>query len=102
MKLINQHIRGAYQDWAIVGAFGDNLKKSAHGLAKSQNLSDSDLAKLERFGILINYNGYGANVDDLHYHPADLFNLMLPYKNPLDYLATTIDPNTGTITNPCN
>tara|TARA_B110001450_G_scaffold66045_1_gene62515 strand:+ start:592 stop:933 length:342 start_codon:yes stop_codon:yes gene_type:complete len=22
--------------------------------------------------------------------------------DPLDYLATTIDPNTGTITNPCN
>ncbi|MGB1403972.1 MAG: DHH family phosphoesterase [Porticoccaceae bacterium] len=85
--LINQHIRGAYQEWAIVGAFGDNLKKSAHGLAKSQNLSDSDLAKLERLGILINYNGYGATVDDLHYHPADLFNLMLPYKNPLDFIS---------------
>ena len=80
--LINQHIRGAYQEWAIVGAFGDNLKKSAHGLAKSQNLSDSDLAKLERLGILINYNGYGANVDDLHYHPADLFNFCLLYTSP--------------------
>lgn len=85
--LINQHLKGAYQEWAIVGTFGDNLKKSAHGLAKSQNLSDSDLAKLERLGILINYNGYGANVDDLHYHPADLFNLMLPYNNPLDFIS---------------
>lgn len=85
--LINQHLKGAYQEWAIVGTFGDNLKKSAHGLAKSQNLSDSDLAKLERLGILINYNGYGATVDDLHYHPADLFNLMLPYKNPLDFIS---------------
>ena len=85
--LINQHLKGAYQQWAIVGTFGDNLKKSAHGLAKSQNLSDLDLAKLERLGILINYNGYGATVDDLHYHPADLFNLMLPYKNPLDFIS---------------
>ena len=85
--LINQHLKGAYEHWAIVGTFGDNLKKSAHGLAKSQNLSDLDLAKLERLGILINYNGYGANVDDLHYHPAGLFNLMLPYKNPLDFIS---------------
>jgi hypothetical protein len=85
--LINQHLKGAYQQWAIVGTFGDNLKKSAHVLAKSQNLSDLDLAKLERLGILINYNGYGANVDDLHYDPADLFNLMLPYKNPLDFIS---------------
>ena len=85
--LINQHLKGAYQEWAIVGTFGDNLKKSAHGLAKSQNLSDLDLAKLERLGILINYNGYGATVDDLHYHPADLLNLMLPYKNPLDFIS---------------
>ena len=85
--LINQHLKGAYQHWAIVGTFGDNLKKSAHGLAKSQNLSDLDQVKLERLGILINYNGYGATVDDLHYHPADLFNLMLPYKNPLDFIS---------------
>jgi hypothetical protein len=85
--LINQHLKGAYQQWAIVGTFGDNLKKSAHVLAKSQNLSDLDLAKLERLGILINYNGYGATVNDLHYHPADLFNLMLPYKNPLDFIS---------------
>ena len=85
--LINQHLKGAYQHWAIVGTFGDNLKKSALGLAKSQNLSDLDLVKLERLGILINYNGYGATVDDLHYHPADLFNLMLPYKNPLDFIS---------------
>ena len=85
--LINQFLKGAYQEWAIVGIFGDNLKKLAHCLAKSQNLSDSDLTKLERLGILINYNGYGANIGDLHYHPADLFNLMLPYKDPLDFIS---------------
>ena len=85
--LINQHLKGAYQEWAIVGTFGDNLKKSAHGLAKSQNLSHSHITKLECLGVLINYNGYGATVDDLHYDPADLFNLMIPYKNPLDFIS---------------
>ena len=85
--LINQHLKGAYQQWAVVGTFGDNLKKSAHGLAKSQKLSVTDLAKLERLGILINYNGYGSTIDELHYHPADLFNLMLPYQSPLDFIS---------------
>ena len=85
--LVNQHLKGAYIRWAIVGAFGDNLKKSACGLAKSDNLSESELAKLEVLGILINYNGYGSSVSDLHYHPADLFKLMLPYKNPLDFIS---------------
>ena len=85
--LVNQYLKGAYIRWAIVGAFGDNLKKTAHGLAKSYNLSESELSKLEVLGILINYNGYGASVSDLHYHPADLFKLMLPYKNPLDFIS---------------
>jgi hypothetical protein len=85
--LVNQYLGGAYQQWAIVGSFGDNLKKSAHGLAKSQSLSNLELAQLERLGILLNYNGYGADLDDLHYHPADLFKLKLPYKNPLYFIA---------------
>ena len=85
--LINHYLRGAFQNWATVGTFGDNLKKSALGLAKSQNISQSQLAQLERLGILINYNGYGADESDLHFHPAKLYELMLPYKNPLDFIS---------------
>ena len=29
--LINHYLRGAYPEWAVVGTFGDNLKKSAAG-----------------------------------------------------------------------
>jgi len=85
--LINHYLRGAYQHWAIVGTFGDNLKKSALGLAKSQNLSESNLSALERLGVLINYNGYGANITDLHFHPEELYKLMLPFENPLDFIS---------------
>ena len=85
--LVNHYLEDAYKQWAIVGSFGDNLNKSAYGLAKSQSLSNLELAQLERLGILLNYNGYGADLDDLHYHPADLFKLMLPYKNPLDFIS---------------
>ncbi len=32
--LVNQHLEGKYIEWAIVGAFGDNLKKSARALCE--------------------------------------------------------------------
>src|SRR5690606_3617944 len=33
--LVDSHLKGAFRGWAIVGAFGDNLRKSALGLAKN-------------------------------------------------------------------
>ncbi|MFT6724835.1 MAG: hypothetical protein ACJARN_001704, partial [Arenicella sp.] len=59
--------------WAVVGTFGDNLKRSAHGIAKPLGLSADKLDQLENLGIYLNYNGYGAALDDLYFHPADLF-----------------------------
>jgi len=73
--LINQFLNGKYIEWAVVGTFGDNLKKSALGLAKSLELNSNDLERLENLGIYLNYNGYGAALEDLHFHPADLFRL---------------------------
>ena len=36
----------------------------------------------------MNYNGYGFTLDDLIYHPADLFRLISLYENPLDFVVT--------------
>ncbi len=85
--LVNHYLSGEHSGWAVVGAFGDNLKKSASGLAKSLSLSASDLSALERLGVLINYNGYGENITDLHFHPEELYKLMLPFENPLDFIS---------------
>ena len=71
--LINQHLNSAFLEWAVVGTFGDNLKRSAQGLAKPLALSSGKLEQLESLGIYLNYNGYGASLDDLYFHPADLF-----------------------------
>jgi hypothetical protein len=85
--LMNEHLNGKYVEWAIVGAFGDNLKNSAHSLAKHCNLSRQKLQDLENFGIYMNYNGYGSDISDLHFPPADLFNLVRPYANPFDFMT---------------
>ncbi len=85
--LINHYLRGAYTAWAVVGTFGDNLKKSATGLAKNLEVSTEQLGLLENLGTYINYNGYGADVDELHFHPAELYQLVSEFANPLDFIS---------------
>lgn len=84
--LMNRHLEGRFVQWAIVGAFGDNLNASARALAAPLSLSQADLERLERLGICINYNGYGATLEDLHFEPAQLFGLVSLYENPLSFI----------------
>lgn len=84
--LVNGHLQGKFAAWAVVGAFGDNLKKSALALAKTLTFSDAQLQQMENLGTYINYNGYGENIADLHFAPVELFKLVSPYANPLDFI----------------
>ncbi|MGR5167017.1 DHH family phosphoesterase [Vibrio astriarenae] len=81
--LINNHLDGKYSKWAIAGAFGDNLFASAEKLARETGLNDEDTEFLKEVGTLINYNGYGASLDDLHIEPNKLFKQLLDYSCPL-------------------
>lgn len=84
--LVNGYLKGAYREWAVAAAFGDNLKASALSLAKQTSLNDSEVKSLENLGTYINYNGYGASLDDLHFTPRALYELMQPFSNPLDFI----------------
>jgi single-stranded DNA-specific DHH superfamily exonuclease len=84
--LVNGHLQGRFCAWAVVGAFGDNLKNSAQALAKPLALSADQLQLLENLGTYINYNGYGENVADLHFAPVELFKLVSPYADPLMFI----------------
>lgn len=85
--LVNQHLQGAHVEWAIVGAFGDNLKASANTLASPLDLGADELDLLERLGIYINYNGYGARLEDLHFPPAELYRLLSRYSRPFQFVS---------------
>lgn len=85
--LINHYLRGAYREWAVVGTFGDNLKDSAAGLAKNLKLSEQQLTLLENLGIYINYNGYGSDLDELHFKPDELYRLLSHYQSPFDFVS---------------
>ena len=84
--LVNGHLRGQFCAWAVVGAFGDNLKNSALALAKNLSVNADELTLLENLGTYINYNGYGENIEDLHFAPMELFKCVSPYANPLDFI----------------
>lgn len=89
--LINQKLNGAHTAWAIVGAFGDNLSKSATKLAQRLDYSDDQLAQLKELGILINYNGYGASLDDLFFAPCELFKSVSQYQEPMRFIEQEKD-----------
>ncbi|MGM0565013.1 MAG: DHHA1 domain-containing protein [Pseudomonadota bacterium] len=85
--LVNHRLSRRFERWAIVCAFGDNLNEVARGLCQVQQLSDEQTRQLQQFGVAVNYNAYGSTVEDLHYHPADLYRSLLPYEDPLDCIA---------------
>lgn len=84
--LINGHLGGRFAGWAAVGAFGDNLQASAARVTRQLGLSTEQSGMLEKLGIYMNYNGYGASVDDLHFAPVELFELVRPYADPLQFI----------------
>ena len=86
--LIDMCLEGAYRAWAVTAAYGDNFPKLARKKAAGLKLP---LEKLERLGMLINYNGYGGTVADLHYHPAELFGQLVGYDTPMEFLADKQD-----------
>ncbi len=87
--IVNFTIGESYPLWAICGAFGDNLHYAATQFAKRQRLSEQQTTRLRELGELFNYNGYGACLDDLLFHPLDLYKAIQPYSNPLDFLNQT-------------
>ncbi|NQY50832.1 MAG: DHH family phosphoesterase [Colwellia sp.] len=85
--LINDYLKGAHVNWAITAAYGDNMHASANVLAKQVGLSELQQAQLNELGTYINYNGYGQELSDLHFHPAELFTLLTHYPDPFVLIA---------------
>ena len=85
--LVNKALNGIYKEWAIVGAFGDNLADVANDAARSLSLKTSALSKLKSLGELVNYNAYGRDTSDLHFTPEYLFEQCVRYKTPSEFLS---------------
>ncbi|WP_137227318.1 DHH family phosphoesterase [Shewanella sp. MEBiC00475] len=90
--IVDQFLDGAFHLWAITAAYGDNLIAKADGLSLAAGLTKTQSEQLKQLGTLINYNGYGASVADLHFHPAELFKALLQYPSPFDLFTNKSSP----------
>lgn len=89
--LIDRHLDGKFALWAVTGAFGDNLERSARKRAEPLGISGTEVERLRELGSYINYNGYGASLDDLHFPPAELFEKVRSFASPLDFIDSDSD-----------
>ena len=85
--LVDRYLDGSQRIWAVVAAFGDNLAAAAHKAAATLDLNDLQLAQLQELGEYINYNAYGDSVEDLNYHPADLYQSLARYPDPFQFIT---------------
>jgi hypothetical protein len=89
--LINKYLDNEFLEWAVVGTFGDNLRDSARRIASPLALNEGSMQHLEDLGVYINYNGYGSNLEDLHFEPAELYRLISPYASPFDFMSDSAE-----------
>lgn len=83
--LVNNFLKGDYPLWAVCGAFGDNLHEQAHKLAATLNVTETEMSELREVGELLNYNGYGSSIEDLHFDPAKLYKKVSPHQSPFTF-----------------
>ncbi len=84
--IINRYTGGKFRAWAVVGTFGDNFDDAARRLAEPLHADEKTIAILKELGILLNYNGYGATVEDLFFAPDELYLSMKEFADPLDFI----------------
>lgn len=74
-KLVEKYLERK-SDWAEVALHGDGL--SIH----------SSKQEFKELGELLNYNGYGEDISDLHYHPDDLLKECLKAETPQKFMQS--------------
>ncbi len=83
--LVDEYLNGRYRLWAIVAAFGDNLPQVAAAATARLGLPRVQVDTLRRLGECLNYNAYGDTLEDLHFHPAELYHRLARYDDPFEF-----------------
>lgn len=84
--LMDTYLTQRFTEWAVTGAFGDNLDVAAQSAAESINLTAQELLQLKQLGICINYNAYGTCIDDLYFAPDALYRQLEGCVSPFDFI----------------
>jgi len=86
--IVDEYLGGRFRAWAVVAAFGDNLPEEATSAATPLRLTTGELAILRELGECLNYNAYGDTLEDLHFHPGELYRRLHRYANPLQFAVS--------------
>lgn len=84
--LVDRFLDGRCHRWAVAAAFGDGMSGPARALARRHGLGEGETGMLAELGLLLNYNAYGEQLEDLHFDPLELAAELLPYEDPLDFI----------------
>ena len=84
--LVDRHLAGRHRRWAIVAAFGDNLRELALATGEAAGMDRLTTSTLEELGIRLNYNAYGSAIGDLCFDPEELARQMLPFADPMAFV----------------
>ncbi|MCK5728206.1 MAG: DHH family phosphoesterase [Methylococcales bacterium] len=84
--LMNEFLEGAFYQWGVVGAFGDNMNQTVIKAVTGFCLNDRELEQLKILGICINYNAYGQSIEDLHIAPDVLYKKLSAYESPFQFI----------------
>ncbi|MCV2371316.1 hypothetical protein [Roseateles oligotrophus] len=84
--LMDRYLQGRWRDWALVGAYGDNLLAVADALALASGINERDRGLLRQLGEAINYNAYGETLADVLISPTALYGKLARFQDPLQAL----------------
>ncbi len=84
--LVDRYLGGGYRVWAVAAAFGDNLHDAARRAAEPLGLDAAALNQLRSLGECLNYNGYGDSLEDLYFHPAELYCRLHSFADPFAFI----------------
>ena len=80
--IVDNYLDGKKHLWAIAATYGDNLIAKGDELSLKAGLTKEQAKLLKELGTLVNYNGYGESLKDLHFEPAQLFKELVKYDSP--------------------
>jgi len=86
--IVNALLNDAHPRWALAGIYGDNLYRTAETLADRLGIPVRERERLKELGTCLNYNGYGFALEDLVFHPRDLYLSLRPFEDPLEFMET--------------
>jgi len=83
--IVDDYLGARFRAWAVVAAFGDNLPARAEQAAEPLALGAEQLMLLRELGECMNYNAYGDALEDLRFHPAELYRRLKPFADPREF-----------------